>query len=277
MVQNIDSLYLTAPIVIIAFSFGLVIYCFKKGGFSKWTLLFSAVAYWVAILLKFAIQLPTVAIVESVSSNNPLVLGLYYGIQTGILEVGGAFIVAVYAYSHGKIKDGDAEGFGVGLAFWENGVFIALPLLLDYIAYLAILSSPSSPIAKTLYSTLASAAPSLFYGPTQALPLIGLSILERISSLLAHFSWGSLAVLSAVYRKRNYFALAFPIGFSIDFLVPFEASLGLGFFELIIFLISLVGTIVTLKVARQVRGQMKNSAREDLHGAGESPSKMNNP
>ncbi|MDH2900562.1 MAG: hypothetical protein PXY39_06280 [archaeon] len=144
----------------------------------------------------------------------------------------------------------------MGLAFWENGVLIGLLTLIDYASYYAILSTPSSSIAQTLYSTLSKGAPSLFYGSSNALPLIGYAILERVTSILAHFAWGYLAVLAAVYRKRIYFAVAFPIGFLIDFLTPFSSRLGIGLFELVVFIVAIGGLIVALALTRGVGSNM---------------------
>jgi hypothetical protein len=270
--QNIDPLYFIAPIVVIAFSFGLVIYWHYSRSFSKWVLLYSLVAYAGAIALKYIVQIPTIGAVESASGNNPLVLGVYYGLQTAVFEVGGAFLVASYALSRKHFTSRDAEGFGLGLALWENGVLISLPLLLDYIIYYAILSTPNSSIAQTLYSTLTTNAPSLFYGGSGALPVVGYSILERVTSLLGHFSWGYLAVLGAVYRKRIYLVIALPIGFLIDFLVPFAGRMGTGLFELVIFLIAVTGLASAMAVTRGVRSEQKQSALTEprnLIGLGE--------
>jgi hypothetical protein len=254
--QNIDPLYFISPIAILALSFGLVVYWSQKRSFSKWVLVYSLAAYAGAILLKEIVQIPTINAVQSASGNNPAVLGFYYGIQTASFEVGGAFLVASYAVSRGHLKARDAGGFGLGLAMWENGVLIGIPLLLNYIVEFSVLGTPNSSYAQTLYSDLTKGAPSLFYGPSGALPLIGYSILERISSLFAHFSWGLLAVLAAVYKKRIYIALVLPVGFLIDFLVPFSPGLGTGHFELIVFLIGTAGLVVSLFVA--------NNARRDL-------------
>jgi hypothetical protein len=184
------------------------------------------------------------------------VLGLYYGVQTGVFEVGGAFLVAYLAFSRGNFKARDAGGFGLGLAFWENGILIGLLTLIDYASYYAVLSNPSSSAAQLLYPALIKNAPNLFYGPSSALPLIGYAILERVSSLLVHFVWGLLAVLGVVYRKRIYFGVAFPIGFFIDFLTPFSSQLGIGVFELVIFTMSIGGLIAALIVTKDVRGKM---------------------
>jgi hypothetical protein len=250
--QNIDPLYFITPVVVLGFSLGLVIYWRFKRVFSKWALVYSLAAYAGAIALKYIVQIPSIGAVESASGNDPAVLGVYYGIQTGVFEVGGAFVVARIALSRGHFKVEDAEGYGLGLAFWENGVLIGLLTLIDYSAYYAIISTPNSPIAQTLYPTLMKDAPGLFYGPSGALPLIGYAILERVSSLLAHFSWGYLAVLGAVYRKRAYLAIAFPIGFLIDFLTPFSSSLGTGLFELTILIAAVAGLTATITITKGV-------------------------
>lgn len=250
--QNIDPIYFITPITVIAFSFGLVIYCHYRRGFSKWVLGYSLAAYAGAIALKYLVQIPTIGAMDSAFGSDPAILGIYYGLQTGIFEVGGAFLVATIAVSKGHFRAKDAEGYGLGLALWENGVLLSIPLLIDYAAYYAILGTPNSSIAQTLYSTLSKDAPSLFYGPAGALPLVGYAILERGSSLFAHFSWGYLAVLAAVYKKRSYLSIAFPIGFLIDFLVPFSGSLGTGRFELLVFTISLVGLIAAIVVTRGI-------------------------
>ena len=262
--QNIDLLYFISPITIIAFSFGLVIYWHYKKSFSKWVLAYSLAAYAGAIALKYIVQIPTYTALESASGNNPVVLGLYFGIQTAVFEVGGAFLVASYAVSRGHFKAKDAEGFGLGLALWENGALIAIPLLLNYIIYYAVLSTPNSSYAQTLYSDLTKDSPSLFNGASGALPLIGYAILERITSLFAHFTWGFLAVLSAVYRKRIYLAIALPIGFAIDFLVPFAQNLGTGPFELVVFLIAAGGLISALAITKEVRREMKAADQQNF-------------
>jgi hypothetical protein len=255
--QNIDPLYLLFPLVVIGLSFGLVIYWSRKRCFSRWAILYSLLAYAGAIALKYIVQIPTINAVESASGHSPLVLGLYYGIQTGVFEVGGAFLVASYAVSKGRFSSRDGGAFGLGLAMWENGVLIGALTLVNYIAYYAILGAPNSGISQTVYNALVQSSPSLFYGPAKALPYIGYSILERITSLVGHFSWGFLAVWSAVFKKKYYFAVAFPIGFGIDFLVPFEPRLGTGLFELVVFAIAVAGLAVTLAVTRGIRKNMQ--------------------
>ena len=252
--QNIDPIFFALPIVVLSFSFGLVIYWHHKRSLSKWVLGYSALAYFAAIALKYIVQIPTLHIIES-TTPDPVLLGSYYGIQTAVFEVGGAFLVASIAISRHHLSAEDSEGYGLSLALWENGVFLAIPLLLNYLVYYVTLSDPNSSLAQTLYPLLVKAEPSLFYSTTQALPVIGYGILERITSLIGHFSWGYLAVLSATSGRRRYLAVAMPIGFIIDFMVPFQHQLGTGLFEMLIFVVSIVGLLAALRVARSAHAQ----------------------
>jgi len=47
-------------------------------------------------------------------------MGFYVGLQTVIFEVRCAYLAAKIAFSCGKIRAADVEGYGLGLAFWEN-------------------------------------------------------------------------------------------------------------------------------------------------------------
>jgi uncharacterized membrane protein YhfC len=252
---NIDPLYFASPIVVLSFSVGLVIYFHLAKRLTRWTLLYSLVAYAGAIALKYAVQIPTIGAFEAATGSNPFALGVYFGLQTAVFEVGGAFLLASYAVSKRKFSTDDAAGFGVGLAFWENAVIFSIPLLLDYTVYYAMLSSPGTSIAQTLYPILAKDAPTLFYSPSAALPLIGYAILERITSLLGHLAWGLLCVVAAVTKRKSYLALAFPLGFAIDFLVPFSPYVGLGVFEFGIFAIGAAGLVAALAVTKRARAE----------------------
>ncbi|AKA74584.1 symporter [Saccharolobus solfataricus] len=211
--MRLDPIYFLTPIIVMAFSFGFVYRLVKRVK----VLVFSALAYFIAIILKILVQLFTLSDLESI--NNLVILGLYYGLQTSMFEVGLAYVFAIL----GKIKDGWA--YGVSLAMWENGVLISIPTLFTYLAYyffLSILSIPSQ----------------LEYPIMQALPVIGLSILERVSSLLLHSAWGYIAVLSVVTRRKRLILVGFPMGFA-DFLVPFGKYFGTLTFEVTLFGIGL--------------------------------------
>jgi len=110
------------------------------------------------------------------------------------------------------------------------------------------------PTAEEVYSSLIVAQPDLFYPAMQALTLVGYALLERVSSLLFHFSWGYLCILAACAARKRYLMLALPMGL-VDFFVPFAGTLGTLAFEVLIFLIGLgcLGSVLVIaKRARQV-------------------------
>jgi uncharacterized membrane protein YhfC len=211
----------------------------------------SLIAYAGAILVKVIAQALTVGPFTSAVGGNAAYLGLYYGLQTVFFEVGGAYLVACYAFSKGKIRAEDAEGYGIGLAFWENGVLVGGSLLLNYVIYDVLLFGGGT-VAQQFYTSLSQIAPSLFNPPSGALPLVGFAILERVSSLLSHFSWGLLCVLAVTLRKKIYLWLALPMGL-VDFLVPFAGQLGLPAFEALNFVLSLASLGVALGTTIRVR------------------------
>jgi hypothetical protein len=235
--QNIDTLYFLQPIVTIAFSAGLVIYWNRKRSFTKAALVLSLLAYAGAIAAKIMLQTLTYSGFVSRVGNNPMALGAYFGVQTVFFEVGGAYLVAVWAVSRKRLNPRDAESYGLGLAFWENagyiGILGTLTLLSIYLT-LAI----SGPTAEEVYSSLVVTRPDLFYPATQASTLVGYALLERISSLLFHFSWGYLCLLAACTAKKRYLLLAMPMGL-VDFSVPFAGILGILVFEVLIFVLGL--------------------------------------
>ncbi len=250
--QNIDPVYFLTPAIVIGFSFGLVIYWHFKKSLTKWVLLYSFIAYFGAIALKYAVQILTIHQFDALVGGSLSGLGLYYGLQTVVFEVGGAYLVAYFASRRNQLFAKDAEGYGLGLALWENGIVIGIITLINYTVYYAALSSGSNSISQQIYDTLSKSTPSLFYPPLQALPLVGLSIVERISSLLAHFSWGLLVVFAVIYRRKLFLALALPMGL-VDFFAPFASTWGFALFELVIFVLSLFFLVIALGATRQVR------------------------
>ena len=220
--------------------------------------MYALVAYIFAIVLKEVLQTFTAASVIATFGSESVVTGLYFGLQTSFFEVGLAFAVAWYFASQKRLFGKDAEAYGLGLSFAENGLLLGVLPLINLIAYYSVLSSNTT-LASTLYAQLLSGQPSLFYSTSRALPLVGFGILERVSSLLIHFSWGYLAVISAFYRKRRYFLLAFPMGL-VDALVPFAPALGLGKFEAVIFGISVIALVATIVSTRNLvrTGSPKN-------------------
>jgi hypothetical protein len=101
-----------------------------------------------------------------------------------------------------------------------------------------------------MYTLLSTTQPQLFYSPQAALPLIGWGLLERVSSLMVHLSWGYLCVKSAAQHRREYLLLALPMGL-IDFLVPFVQILTLPLFEILVFMLAAVCVLVSVYATRR--------------------------
>jgi hypothetical protein len=257
MVQNIDPLFILQPIIVIAFSVALVIYWYRKHPFGLAVLGFSFLAYAGAIAVKLIFQYVTVPLVLPLSAPE-WVLGVYLGLQTVVFEVGGAFLVAKYAVSKRMMGGGDGEAYGLSLAMWENAGLLGVISLVNLLYYVAVLSS-GGPLADSLYSVLVKNQPGLFYTPLQAAPLIAWGTIERVSSLLVHFSWGYLCVKAAYTHKREYLMLALPMGM-VDFLVPFAGLLTVPIFECIVFLIGVVCLIASLEVTRTKRTSRKRKS-----------------
>jgi hypothetical protein len=268
--ENIDIIFLIQPLITTVACFALIIYYNEKNRYTKWVFLYSLAAYAIAILAKEAIQIPTVAAVTA--TNNLVLLGFYYGLQTVFLEVGLAYLFAHIAYAHKQIHMENASAYGASLAFWENAVLLGLIPLINYASYYAILSTNTS-AAQTLYSTLSSAEPGLFLPPALALSGVVWGTLERVSSILGHFAWGYLCVVAACLHKKKYFLYALPMGF-LDFLVPFAPLMPIYEFELIVFAWALISLAVALVVQRKLtRSGAKEIPPEDTGKAPDNASK----
>ncbi len=123
--QNIDPIFIIQPIIIIILASALIVYWYFKRHFNKEVWLYSLLAYGTAIALKYAVQIPTINQVIATFGAHSVGLGIYYGSQTAIFEIGLASLVAWWAVSHSKLAKKDAEAFGSGLAFWENAAFLS--------------------------------------------------------------------------------------------------------------------------------------------------------
>ena len=216
-------------------------------------LAYALAAYAAAIALKYAVQLPTIGWVTDNFGQESAGLGVYYGLQTAFFEVGIAYLVARYAVRRGKLGRRDAEGYGAGLAFWENAVLLGALSLFSLVAYYAILST-NLPAATTVYDLLNKNEPGLFDPVSQALSSVALGTMERASSILIHTAWGYLCLMAAVLDKKRLFLIALPMGF-VDFLVPFAPSMGLVVFETLVFAIGLASVLVAWISVRFVNGQ----------------------
>lgn len=246
--QNIDPVFIVQPVLVVAVCVALLLYLRRRRGFQAAVLAYSFVAYSVAIALKYAVQIPTIGWVTSRFGQTSVELGAYYGLQTVFFEVGLAYAVAWYAVKRGRMGTKDAEGYGAGLAFWENGVLLGVLSLVNLVAYYAILSTSSS-LSQMVYQVLSTDSPGLFDSAPQALAAVALGTIERLSSIMVHLAWGYLCVMAAVYGDRRLLLVAMPMGM-IDFLVPFATSIGLVGFEALVFTLSAFSLFVAWRAVR---------------------------
>jgi hypothetical protein len=248
---NINLLFVLQPLIVTILSVGLILYWRLKRRFKWIILLYTAIAYALAIAFKYVLQFFTASAVVSNFGAQSIPVGVYYGLQTVVFEVGIAYAVAWYATSRSKLDGGDAEAYGLGLSFYENGVLSGALPLINLISIYAILSSDTA-IASTVYTQLVNTQPTLFYPASEALPLIGYGVLERFSSMLIHFAWGYLCIIAAFFHKKRYFLLALPMGL-IDFFVPFASTLTLPVFEALIFGLAAASVAIALLSTRKLR------------------------
>jgi len=248
--QNIDPVLLLEPAAYIGISVGLVLYWRAKRSFVGIVLLFSFIAYAGAIALKEVVQAYTFAGVTSEFGSAGWEAGVYFGAQTSIFEVGLAYLVARYAVSRKLIGGADAEAYGISLAFWENGILLGALTLLNLIASYVLIAEGLIPAS--VYQTLVTSTPSLFYPPRQLAVPIALGVLERISSLMAHFAWGYLCILAACMRKKTYLAVAVPMGL-IDATVPFAQDVPLWEYEGLLFALCLGLLLLAWRITRSAR------------------------
>lgn len=261
--QNIDPLLVVEPVIFVLLSVGAVLYWRLRRKFAAAVLLYSLIAYATAIALKEVVQYFTANAVFAEFGYSSWETGLYFGLQTSFFEVGLAYLIARHAVSRKRMDASDAEGYGIGLGFWENGILLgALSFLNLLLTYLLIAGNL---LPQSVYQTLVSSEPSLFLPPQQLAFPIALATLERFSSLLAHLAWGYLCVLAAALRKPKLFYIALPMGL-LDFLVPFAPEVPAWVFELVVFLLSLGFVLVALRATRSFRTQtiVEDDQREIL-------------
>jgi len=248
--QNIDILFVLQPVIVIIIASALMLYWYHKSHFHTSVFLYSLVAYATAIAFKYAVQIPTITAATNYFGAHSIGLGLYYGLQTVIFEVGMAFLVAWFAISRGKLERRDAEAYGSGLAFWENAVLLGVLPLINLITYYGVLSTNSG-IAHTLYDQLSASAPGLFAPASQALRSVALGVVERVSSILIHFAWGFLCFMAVYFHKKRLLLVALPMGF-VDFLVPFAQN-SLFLFEATFLALSALSVLVAWYSTRQLK------------------------
>jgi hypothetical protein len=222
---GIDLLDLIQPLLVILVSALLLLVYFRRSLLTGAIIWSSFLAYFLAIAGKEAFQLAVPV------PSDLVVAGVYYGLQTVFLEVGLAYVFARWAISRDRIRAEQAPAYGAALAFWENGVLLGVLAIPGLIAIIL---------------TGGSGLPGSWGG---VLELVALGTVERVGSILVHFSWGILVVVAAASRRARYLLVALPMGF-VDFLVPFAPSLGLPAFEGIAFGLALLSLAVTYAMTK---------------------------
>lgn len=246
--QNIDPIFILQPVIVIAFSIGTVLYWNWKEGFTRYVLGFSLLAYGGAIAAKVAFQYATAPTFLYISHGSISLLGLYFGLQTMIFEVGGAFLVARFAVSRRMMKKNDGVAYGLGLAFWENAILLSATSFLSLLFYFITIAQGGA-AADTLYSLLSQSQPQLFYAPLDAIQFVAWGLLERVSSLMVHVSWGYLCLRAAALDRKTYLLMAFPMGL-IDFLVPFARIMTVPVLEILVFTFAALCILATVYATR---------------------------
>lgn len=256
MPANINPIYFVSPVVIILITAALLFYYRKKGKLPLIILGYSFLAYFGAIALKEVVQIPTYSYVVG---SPPWVLGLYFGLQTVVFEIGLAYLIAVFVVSRKSLRIEHAQGYGAALAFWENGILLgAITLVNLIVAYVIIAVGPAA-AAHAIYSSMFASEPALFNQVSLPVLLsILLGMLERVSSIILHFAWGYLVVVAAVLKKKKYLLIALPMGL-VDVLVPYASTMPLWVFESMVFVISIVALAIALKVKKDIS---KSTARK---------------
>jgi hypothetical protein len=242
--QDIDPILLLQPALSFVIATAIFLYWWRTRSFRGVALLLGAGAYFIAIAAKEVVNVTSYGTLVSTFGEQSVPVALLLGLETVLLEVGLAYLFAVYGARTRGVTVSDAVPYGIGLAFWENGVLVGLFSVFNLAVVYLILQS-SSPLATTVYQQLQSSSPSLFLPPSSLLPSVLLGTLERVSSEMAHIAWGILVVLSAVSGKKKYLAFALPMGL-LDALVPF-GSYNIDLFEAGVFLLSLMFLAVAAK------------------------------
>jgi len=122
-------------------------YWYFKRRFHLMVLVYSLVAYAVAIALKYAVQIPTINLVTDYLAKQHRD-GVYMGCKQ-CFRGGLAFLVAWYFVKQGKLELKDAEGYGVSLAFWKT-----LSCSVCYHLSTLLLTTASSPPIRLLRNAL---------------------------------------------------------------------------------------------------------------------------
>lgn len=249
--NNIDPILFLQPVASLLIGAIPLVYMKLRYRTSLWAslLIASAAAYFSAIAAKVVLQYLTVRPLTAMIGQG-VPLAIYFGVQTSIFEVGLAYLMIRYTSRKTKLDPRDGEFYGLGLAFWENGVYLGALSLINLLSIYLILQSNSA-LAEQTYKILMSTNPALFELPGKLLVPVAVSAVERISSLLAHFSWGTLVTLAVLTKRIRYLLYALPMGLVDTFAALYQFHmLGLLPTEAVVFVWSLACLIITLVALR---------------------------
>ena len=251
--MEIDPVIFLYPLASLGITLGVVLFWRWRRGFRLILIPLTLGAYFLAIGLKVVVQELTA--VQAADFFGPISagFGLYLGLQTVFFEVGLAYIFALVGARKLRLATSDGVSFGLGLAFWENGVLLgAYPLIQLVIIYVALLGNSSA--AASTYFSVVTSHPDYFCAPAQLLPsVLYYGVVERTASLMAHSAWGMLAVWAAVTRRKAYLALALPMGL-IDALVPFASLTSVESSEAGVFILGAACLLAAVLVTRPRTG-----------------------
>ena len=241
------------PLASLGITLGVALYWWRRRGFRPVVIPLTLGAYFLAIGLKVLVQDLTAAQAAVTFGPVSAGFGLYLGLQTVLFEVGLAYVFALVGARKLRLTTSDGVPFGLGLAFWENGVLLgAYPLIQLILIYVALLGNSSA--AASTYFSVVTSHPDYFSAPAQLLPSVFYAgVVERTSSLMAHTAWGMLAVCAAVTRRKAYLALALPMGL-IDALVPLASLTSVGSFEAGVFILGVACLLAAVLVTRPGKG-----------------------
>lgn len=265
--SNINPIYFLDFAVPIIVNLFLVLYYRNKKMLPISILAITFLAYFGAIAIKVVFQTFTVGYIIGEFGYVSPESSLYYGLQTSILEVGIAFLLARYGVRKKYFTISNATSYGVSLSFWENGILLGVLSGISLISDFLIIAFAPHNVSTVVYNAIKSQQPSLLYGAKEAFGLVMLSILERFSSLFAHVAWGILVVMSVTLKKRKYLYIALPMGL-IDALVPYSSVMGIVLFELIIFALSLLFMLLALILLREEMKPLSTMDSSNSKGTG---------
>ena len=159
--NDFDPVVFLSPVLAIIASTLLLLIIRKKSHLRAVVIVFALISYAAAIALKEIVQYFSLFFIYNHFGKISILTGLYFGLQTSIFEVFGAYLIALLVARSGLISEKDADAYGGSLAFWENAVLLGalslFSLLVDY-----ILIASGSALGSLVHNELKASDPGLF-------------------------------------------------------------------------------------------------------------------